>query len=279
MLDKNLREMTERMEKWERSDDSFRHNLTGKVKEENEKIVSVIEGLIKKLQEEREEEENTAAGGTAAEPKKKGACFICQDPGHYAPDCPNKKEKKAAAPYKGGNNYDQKGNPNAWYQRSQYFQSGKPRQDGPTIAERKQKSNFYHCGQQERWASDCPIKDIPAYNQDFWSDIDNMIAKEMPPNALPHPVQPEPQPIQVQPFQQPFQQPSQPVQQVLQPTHPAPKKRNSPSKRKTISDTMDLWTNFYHFCVVLNKLFNILHAFSICVLCLSKFINYFKTKN
>ena len=41
---------------------------------------------------------------------------------------------------------------------------------------------------------------------------------------------------------------------------------------------MDLWTNFYHFCLVLNKLFNILHAFSICVLCLSKLVNYFKTK-
>ena len=60
MLDKKLREMTERMEKWERSDDSFRHNLTGQVKEDNEKIVSVIEGLISKLQEEREQEETAA---------------------------------------------------------------------------------------------------------------------------------------------------------------------------------------------------------------------------
>ena len=44
---------------------------------------------------------------------------------------------------------------------------------------------------------------------------------------------------------------------------------------------MDLltFTNFYHFCVVLHKLLNILHAFSICILCLSKIINYFKTKN
>ena len=39
------------------------------------------------------------------------------------------------------------------------------------------------------------------------------------------------------------------------------------------------FTNFYHFCVVLHKLLNILHAFSICILCLSKIINYFKTKN
>ena len=55
-----------RIEKAERSDDSFKHNLMGQVKEENEKIVSVITGLIEKLQEEREEE-------TATEPKKKGA--------------------------------------------------------------------------------------------------------------------------------------------------------------------------------------------------------------
>ena len=41
---------------------------------------------------------------------------------------------------------------------------------------------------------------------------------------------------------------------------------------------MDWWTNFYHFGLVLNKLFNIVHAFSICVLCLSKLINYYKLK-
>ena len=156
-------------------------------------------------------------------PKKKGACFICQDPGHYAPDCPNKKEKKAAAPYKGGNNYYQKGAPNAGYQKSPYFQ--KPRQDGqdgPTIAERKQNSNCYYCGQQGHWASECPIKDIPAYDQEFWSDLDNMIAKEMPPNELPHPVQQEPQPIQE----------FQPVPQAPQVVPPAPKKRKLSLKKK-----------------------------------------------
>ena len=41
---------------------------------------------------------------------------------------------------------------------------------------------------------------------------------------------------------------------------------------------MDWWTNFYHFGLVLNKLFNIVHAFSICVLCCSKLINYYKLK-
>ena len=42
--------------------------------------------------------------------------------------------------------------------------------------------------------------------------------------------------------------------------------------------SMDLWTNFYHFCVVLNKLFNIIHAFSLCVLCCSKLINFIQAK-
>ena len=77
MLDKKLREMMERIEKLERSDDSFKHNLMGQLKEENQKIVSVIEKLIQKLQEEREEE--TAA----AEPKKNLEC--CQI-GHGIPN-------------------------------------------------------------------------------------------------------------------------------------------------------------------------------------------------
>ena len=42
---------------------------------------------------------------------------------------------------------------------------------------------------------------------------------------------------------------------------------------------MDLWTNFFDFCIVLNKLFNILHAFSLCILCLFKLINFVQTKN
>ena len=63
MLDKKLREMVERMEKWERDEDSFKHNLTSQVKEDNKKIVSAIEALLKKLDEQRdqEEEEETAA--------------------------------------------------------------------------------------------------------------------------------------------------------------------------------------------------------------------------
>ena len=211
MLDKKLREMTERMDKWERSDDSFRHNLTGQVKE---KIVSVIEGLIKKLQEERKQEETTPV---AQEPKKRGVCFICEVPGHYAPDCPNKKEKKAAAPYKGGNNYYQKGNPNAGYQKSPYFQNyqnGKPRQDGPTIAERKQNSNCYHCGQQGHWASECPLKDIPEYNQEYWQDVDNMVKEELGSEYQ------EPEPLATPPAPAP------------QTAAPAPKKRKLSLKKQ-----------------------------------------------
>ena len=43
---------------------------------------------------------------------------------------------------------------------------------------------------------------------------------------------------------------------------------------------MDIITfsNFYCLCVEINKLFNIIHAFSICILCLSKLIKYLEPK-
>ena len=68
MMDKKLREMTERIEKWERDQDSFRHNFTTQVKEDHQQLISTMEGILKNLQEEREKKEETTA---APEPKKK----------------------------------------------------------------------------------------------------------------------------------------------------------------------------------------------------------------
>ena len=74
-----------------------------------------------------------------------------------------------------------------------------------------QNSNCYHCGQQGHWASDCPIKDIPAYDQEFWNDIDSLVGKEMQTDD-----------------RQSVQEEAQPVPQAP----PAPKKRKLSLKKK-----------------------------------------------
>ena len=117
MIAQKFKAQKEKVEEAERNDDSFKHNLMSQMKEQNEKIVSAIMKLLEKVQEERD-------GGTPIEnkggQKRKGACFICQDPDHYAPDCPNKKEKKPAGTYyQKGVPYNQKGN-----QAASYFQRG-----------------------------------------------------------------------------------------------------------------------------------------------------------
>ena len=213
-----MRELTERIDKWERDQDSFRHIFTSQDKEDNQKLISTMEGILDNLQKEREKEETAAP-----EPKKKrGVCFICSDPDHYAPDCPNKPEKKPAGSYKPPNAYYQKGasnTSNAYYQKgaSNGYQSRKPKQDAPTIAERKQNSNCYQCGQQGHWASECPIKDIPEYNQEFWQDVDSMVKEELGSEYQ------EPDPLPTPPA---------PPAPVPTPATPAPKKRKLSLKKQ-----------------------------------------------
>ena len=32
-------------------------------------------------------------------------------------------------------------------------------------------SNCYHCGETGYWAAQCPIKDIPSFDPEFWEDL------------------------------------------------------------------------------------------------------------
>ena len=61
-----------------------------------------------------------------------------------------------------------------------YYQKGgfQEKQDNPTIAQRKQSSNCYHCGQPGHWVAEYPIKDIPPFDPEFWNDLDNFAELE-----------------------------------------------------------------------------------------------------
>ena len=48
IIDKELMKVRERIDKQELADTTFKHNLMGDIKDQNQKIVSVIEGLLKK---------------------------------------------------------------------------------------------------------------------------------------------------------------------------------------------------------------------------------------
>lgn len=96
-----IKEMNEQTEK-----------ITKLMKEQTEKI--------SKLLEERKTSSTTY--------RKKGACYICQDPGHYAPHCPTRRDP------------DYQGNP-----------------------KNTRKNACFRCGETGHWVAQCPMKDI----QDF----------------------------------------------------------------------------------------------------------------
>ena len=94
-------------------------------------------------------------------------------------------------------------------------------QENQTIAQRKQNSNCYHCGEAGHWAAQCPIKDIPSFDPEFWNDLDNF--QEL-----------EPRKFHFEEPQQQLEDPQQP-QQVNKGGKKEPKRKLSLKKKGKVS--------------------------------------------
>ena len=178
-----------------------------KMKEQNDKIVNAIIKLLEKVQEERDGERVNTSSSSNTGRKRKGVCFICQVQDHYAPDCQIKKVKKPEESYykreNQGGSYYQRGNQGGSYYKRENLGGPYHNQENQAIAQRKQNSNCYHCGEAGHWASQCPIKDIPSFDPEFWNDLDNFVDLEPKKLHIEEPQQSleERQPLEEQPPQ------------------------------------------------------------------------------
>ena len=103
LLAEKFKEVRQKIDEKERNANSFNPNLMTKMKKQNDKIVSAVIKLLEKVQEERDGSSVTtpiknSSSSSSSEQKRKGVCFICQNPRHYAPDYPNKKDKNQRDP-------------------------------------------------------------------------------------------------------------------------------------------------------------------------------------
>lgn len=190
--------------------------------------------MLEKVQEERDGERVSTPSSSNTGQKRKGVCFICQDQDHYAPDCPNKKVKKPEGSYykreNQGGSYYQRGNQGGSYYKRENLGGPYHNQENQAIAQRKQNSNCYHCGEAGHWAAQCPIKDIPSFDPEFWNDLDNFV--DLEPKKL-HIEEPQQSLEEQQPLEE---QPPQP-QQVNKGGKKEPKRKLSLEKKgKEISE-------------------------------------------